>query len=178
VPSDEALFERLLSGDLTAFDVLYTRHERHLLGYIHGILGDRAEAEDVLHEAFLALLRQGKAGRVVHGFRPWMYQTARNVSLNRLRARGRAAQAMHLTSLEERDSPAPDAGVETRQIGDRLGRAIARLPDELAQLFRLRAAGLSYEELSEVLAIPLGTVKSRMHQMVERLRREVREVRR
>jgi RNA polymerase sigma-70 factor (ECF subfamily) len=175
VLSDEALFERLLQGDLKAFDVLYARHERHLLGYIHGILGDRAEAEDVLQDLFVALLREGRAERVVRGFRPWMFQMARNGTLNRLRARERAKHAMHLTSLDDkRESPAPDVGVETRQNADGLGAAIARLPDGLAQLFRLRASGLSYEELSEVLSIPLGTVKSRMHQMVERLKKEVR----
>jgi len=50
---------------------------------------------------------------------------------------------------------------------------VARLPDPLAELFHLRAGGLSYEELAQVLEVPLGTIKSRMHEMVGRLREEV-----
>jgi len=55
----------------------------------------------------------------------------------------------------------------------RLQRAIERLPPRLSEIYRLRAAGLSYEELAEVLQIPLGTVKSQLHAMVQCLKQEV-----
>ena len=58
--SDELLYDRLLHGDLAALDALYARHARHLFGFILVELGDRQEAEDVLHDAFLAVLRVGK----------------------------------------------------------------------------------------------------------------------
>ncbi len=172
--SDEALYERMLAGELSAFDTLYERYERPLLGFVRGLLRDAAEAEDVLHDAFLALLREGKAGRSAQSFRPWIFQTARNLCLNRLRSRTRAARA--LTAAEPPVSTdSPGLAIEARQAADRVRAAVATLPGDLAELFRLRAAGMSYEELSELLAIPLGTVKSRMHDMVKRLREEVRE---
>ncbi len=171
--SDEALTERMLAGDLTAFDVLYARHERHLLGFIRGILGEPSEAEDVLHEAFIALLREGKAGRSVQSFRAWIFRTARNLCLNRLRSRARAARAAEAADLPD-PADLPERAIESRQAVDVLRVAVAGLPQELAQLFRLRAAGMSYQELADVLAIPLRTVKSRLRQMIDLLRGEVR----
>jgi DNA-directed RNA polymerase specialized sigma24 family protein len=90
--SDEALHERLLRGDLGAFDALYERHERPLFGFILHHLTDRHEAEDVLHDAFLAVLREREADRAVSCFRAWIYQIARNLRLNRQRSNRRAAR--------------------------------------------------------------------------------------
>jgi RNA polymerase sigma-70 factor (ECF subfamily) len=69
--------------------------------------------------------------------------------------------------------PYPDRAIEERESVAALRRAVARLPEPLAELYELRAGGLSYEELAAVLAVPLGTVKSRMHQMVGLLREEL-----
>src|SRR5688572_7303363 len=92
--SDEALFEQLVRGDLAAFDTLYARHERPLFGFVVGHVGDRQEAEDVLHDAFMSVLREGRRANAPDCFRAWLYQVARNLCLNRLRSRQRAARAL------------------------------------------------------------------------------------
>jgi RNA polymerase sigma-70 factor (ECF subfamily) len=171
---DETLFSQLVRGDLAAFDVLYARHERPLFGYIIGHLADRGEAEDVLHDAFLAVLREGRRGADPDCFRAWLYQVARNLCLNRLRGRQRAARAMGgVAHVPAPTSPHPGADLAARQATAALHAAVDRLPAQLAELFRLRSSGLSYEELAQVLALPLGTVKSRLHDMVTRLRQEL-----
>ena len=63
--------------------------------------------------------------------------------------------------------------LEHRQTADALKQAVAKLPAPLSELYHLRAGGLSYEELSDVLGVPLGTVKSRLHELVKRLKEEV-----
>lgn len=68
----------------------------------------------------------------------------------------------------------PDHAIDQRQIQAALAQAIAKLPLEHAELFHLRSQGMSYEEMADVLTIPIGTVKSRMHQMVARLRQEMK----
>jgi RNA polymerase sigma-70 factor, ECF subfamily len=172
--SDEALYEQLLRGDLAAFDALYERYERHLFGFILRSLGDRQEAEDVLHDVFMALLREGKAGGALGCLRAWIFQVARNQCRTRLRTRQRARTAMDAVAQEPAAAPPePERALEDRQAVDALLRAVARLPEPLAELYQLRAGGLSYEELAQVLDLPLGTVKSRMHEMVSRLREEV-----
>lgn len=172
--SDEALFERLLQGDIGAFDELYERHERHLFGFILRHVGDRYEAEDVLHEAFMAVLRERDRGRSATSFRAWLFQVARNLCLNRQRTRRRAARAFEsVARAPSEPAEHPERALVEHQAAESLERAISRLPTALAELYQLRAGGMSYDELAEVLAIPVGTVKSRMHRMVSLLREEM-----
>ncbi|MCC6522038.1 MAG: sigma-70 family RNA polymerase sigma factor [Polyangiaceae bacterium] len=173
--SDEALHERLCRGDLGAFDVLYERHARPLFAFVCRHLADRHEAEDVLHETFMALLREREAGRAARSFRAWTYQVARNLCLNRLRSRRRGARALAAVAATPTAPTAdhPERALEARETAERLRRAVERLPSEQGELYALRAGGLSYDELSAVLEIPVGTVKSRMHDLVSRLRQEM-----
>jgi len=173
--SDEALLERLIGGELSAFDRLYERHARRLLGFIHTHLRDPAEAEDVLHDAFVAVLREGRAGRPTRSFKPWLFEVSRNLCLNRLRSHRRAEAAVGTAASSHAGDqvPPPEQALEAREALAALRDAASRLPAGMAELYRLRAAGLSYEELAGVLAVPLGTVKSRLHEMVQRLREEV-----
>jgi RNA polymerase sigma factor (sigma-70 family) len=176
VASDEALYERLLKGDLSAFDALYERHARRLLGFIRTHLADAAEAEDALHDAFLAVLREGQAGHATRAFKPWLFQVSRNLCLNRLRSRSRGEAAIAAAAPEPQSTqqaPHPDQAIEAREALAALRAAASRLPREMVELYRLRAAGLSHQELSGILAVPLGTVKSRLHDMLQRLREEV-----
>jgi RNA polymerase sigma-70 factor, ECF subfamily len=170
VESDEALYARLLGGDLAAFDPLYERYERPLFGFVLAQLGDRAEAEDVLHEAFLAVLRAREAGTLLHGFRPWLFQVARNLCLNRVRSRKRAARALDVVAREPVAPAVPDPDADPTA----LHAAVARLPAALAEVYHLGARGLTYDDVASILEVPLGTVKSRVHEMVKRLREEMK----
>lgn len=171
--SDEALHERLLRGDLAAFDQLYARHATVLHAYVRRHLADAHEAEDVLHEAFLALLRQREGAQAAANLRAWLFTVARNLCLNRLRSLRRGARALESAAPLEPEPLEPERLFEARQSAERLERAVAKLPPGLAELYALRAGGLSYEELAVALAIPVGTVKSRLHDLVGRLRQEV-----
>jgi RNA polymerase sigma-70 factor (ECF subfamily) len=172
--TDEALYIALLDGDMAAFDELYRRYERPLFGFIVRQLGERDEAEDVFHEAFIAILKPHGREPELASFRAWFFQVARNLCHNRIRSRKRAALALgiearsaEVTAHAEQPSTASEASAE-------LARAVAELPEPLARLYELRVAGLSYDQIARVLEIPLGTVKSRMHELVARLRKEIR----
>lgn len=169
--SDESLFRALLDGDLTAFDALYDRYERPLYGFIRRQLADDAEAEDVLHETFLALLRDSASARNARSFRAWVFTVARNLCLNRVRTTRRAAAASRNAPVD--DVPGPQLSLEAAQQQLALSKAVAALPDAHAELFHLRSSGLSYDALAELLDIPIGTVKSRLHELVRRLREEL-----
>jgi RNA polymerase sigma-70 factor (ECF subfamily) len=173
--SDEQLFERMRRGELAAFEALYVRWERRLFGFIRAYLDDAAEAEDVFHETFMTVLR-APVDFSRGTFKAWVHQVARNAALNRLRSRrrGEAARERHADTLPLAAAPSAPEALEADEAQRALAAAVARLPKALGEIYRLRASGLSYEEMAEVLAVPIGTVKSRMHQMVAELKKEMR----
>ncbi len=171
--SDEALYAKLVAGDLSAFELLYDRYERPLHGFLWAQLGDPHEAEDLFHETFMALLRARGTGTELRSFKAWIFQVARNLCLNRVRSRRRADRAMQTLARE----PAAAVAGEPDELRNAtaLQAAVVRLPAPLVELYQLRASGLSYEDVAAILDIPVGTVKSRIHELVRRLREEMRQ---
>ncbi len=182
--SDEDLLDRFRNGQAEAFGVLVRRFERELFGYLKRYLGDGNLAEDVFQNTFLQIYvksGQYETGRPV---RPWLYKIATNQAIDALRRNGRH-QALSLDqdreegadgdvqtllgTLESRAASPPDAaaGAERR---DRVRASVDRLPDTLRQVLVLAYyQGLKYREIADVLDIPVGTVKSRLHAALVKL---------
>jgi len=182
--SDAELYERVRRGDMAAFDALYQRHEAPLFGFLLHLLRNRADAEEVFHEAFIAALERGPSrepaiddGPGGGGFRAWLFRVGRNRALNRLRKAERGARAAAALPGAHDPEPAPsaDESIAERELALALADAVTRLPPGLSEVYHLRTSGLSYEEMASVLEIPLGTLKTRMHQMVVKLREDMRE---
>jgi RNA polymerase sigma-70 factor (ECF subfamily) len=170
--SDEQLFARVRGGDLGSFDLLYARYERSLFGFLFAMLGNRADAEDAFHETFLGTLKSPDVRFEGGAFRAWLFRIGRNVALNRLRSQARGAAVKARLPAPE---PAPSAAeaLSDQQRIQALDAAVSRLPPTLADVYRLRTSGLSYDEMARVLEAPVGTVKSRMHELVRVLREEM-----
>jgi RNA polymerase sigma-70 factor (ECF subfamily) len=172
--SDEALYARVKQGDMRAFDELYARYAGRLFGFLRPQLPTQADAEDVFHEAILAALESSEVVFDRGSFRTWLYRIARNRVLNRLRSQGRGETAMAKVAWAEEPPPSTDERVAHGELLRALDGAVARLPSPLSDVYHLRTSGLSYEEMATVLDIPLGTLKSRMNQMVNVLREELK----
>jgi RNA polymerase sigma-70 factor (ECF subfamily) len=176
--TDEALLSRVQSGDMTAFDALYARYETRLFSYLRALLADRRDAEEVFHDAFMKSLDADATTFKEGGFRPWLYKVARNLALNRLRDTERAHKK-HAAAEEVRVSHGPDGATDAedalhaRQVAAALDSAVHRLPPALYELYHLRASGLTNEQIAELVAVPVGTVKSRFFQMIVVLRKEL-----
>jgi RNA polymerase sigma-70 factor (ECF subfamily) len=172
--ADEVLYHRVWAGDLRAFDLLYRRYEVRLFGFLLRMVHNHHDAEDLFHEAFLSVLRSRQVTLDRASFATWLYRIARNVALNHLRAQRRrsAAYASH-DSLPVPDGAVADEALAQSESAQQLGRAVDALPPTLAEIYRLRTSGLSYEEMAARLQLPVGTVKSRMNQMTSRLQAQL-----
>lgn len=144
-------------------ETLYHEHGPALLRYLQGAFGYAANAEDLLQETFLRAVAGRRKVQAAVSARAWLFGIARHVGLDALRRRrpGAALPA---------DLAAP-AVIESDARIDRMRQAVQRLPEEQRQTLELRLVGeLSYEEIGSVLEIPVGTVRSRLHGAVRRLR--------
>jgi RNA polymerase sigma-70 factor (ECF subfamily) len=176
--SDEELLIRFNRGESEAFNHLVHRYERELFGYLRRKLGDATLAEDVFQTTFLQIHLKGGQYQEGRPVRPWLYTIATNQAIDTLRRVGRH-QAVSLDEQREKvgDSEAPgltdllqsreDGPLEQAENEERreLVRAsVEELPEHLRQVVLLAYyQGLKYREVADILKIPVGTVKSRLH---------------
>jgi RNA polymerase sigma-70 factor (ECF subfamily) len=146
----------------------YRDHGGVLLRYLGRRFG-RDGADDLLQETFVQALRRPQAPGEAVSPRAWLFGIARHVGLSALRRR------KVMESLPEgMEARADDVDVDLRLSAMR--QAIGKLPGEMRETLELRLADdLSYEEIAAVLGIPLGTVRSRLHHAVKKLREEMKE---
>lgn len=188
-PTDDELVERVAAEDSVAFETLVRRYQDRVYGFCLRLLDDASEAEDVAQDVFLTLYRHANRFRGESLFSTWLFRIAKNQSLNRIKyleRRGRQAKrAMsdsaedRVAAIKEREDRRPDVMVEGEQRAALVQRAIATLSEEHRVVLVLRdLEDLSYEEISAITGLPIGTVKSRIHRartaLAERLSRLLR----
>lgn len=186
MPSDrrstekDDLIDRLKTGDPRAFRQLIETHQRSIYRVCLRMMRSEAEAEDMTQETFIRASRSMDQFRGEASLSTWLYRVAINLCKNRINylQRRRSTQHRSLVQLEEAKGDAwqsdrvggaapetPDALAEGREAQALIGQALDQLPDQLKTILLLRdIEGLSYAEVSEVTQLPLGTVKSRLHQ--------------
>lgn len=172
LPDDAALLCAAAEGDREALGQLYDRHAGDLLVAAQRLLGSAREAEDVVHDVFLEAWHRARHHDPERGsVRTWLMLRLRSRALDRLRARRRTAHVAldegAAANLAARDSE-PNAYAGDH---DRLAGALAALPQEQRAVLELGYfAGRSCAEIAEALAVPIGTVKSRMSRAIAHLR--------
>jgi RNA polymerase sigma-70 factor (ECF subfamily) len=166
--SDEELLARIARGDQGAFELLYRRYVRPVLGLALRRLGDRGRAEDAVQETFTSIWRSARSYDPSRGRgAPWLYAVARNAISDRGRARTEPpAEAPEEASREA----GPDEQAEQSWVSWRIHRALEELAEHERSLIELAYwGGLSQSEIAAVLGIPLGTVKTRTRAALARL---------
>jgi RNA polymerase sigma-70 factor (ECF subfamily) len=183
--SDEALLLAYRDqADRPAFAELVRRYERELFSYLRRYLGDASMAEDVFQSTFLQVHLKGSQFEKGRKFRPWLYTIAtnqaidaqrrnkrhRSVSLDRDTRREGADDLGSLIELLVSKEPAPEARAETSQQRQWVRQAVEELPEPFRAAVNLvYYQGLKYREAADILKIPVGTVKSRLHTAILKL---------
>lgn len=170
--SDQQLVDRVRAGDKNAFNFLVLRYQNRVAALVARFIKDHQEVEDVTQEAFIKAYRALHLFRGDSAFYTWLYRIAVNTAKNTLVARGRRPPASDLDAGEAelvdigsplRDHETPEGSLATAALKEAVEQAIEELPEDLRTAFTLREfSGLSYEDITEVMNCPVGTVRSRI----------------
>jgi RNA polymerase sigma-70 factor (ECF subfamily) len=175
--TDEEVMERFQQDEQEAFDELVRRYRDRLFTFIDQMVRNRPLAQDLLQETFIRLWRHKLKYRNIARFSTWIYTIAGNLVRSEMRRQAREPRV----DLEPREpgdrpielphpGPAVDSQVHRNMTIELVRAAIDQLPDEFREVIILRELEeLSYDEIVEMLGVPLGTVKSRINRARGRL---------
>jgi RNA polymerase sigma-70 factor (ECF subfamily) len=188
--TDEALMLRYRDGEVRAFEVLLTRHRRPVYNFILRFVGHPAQAEDLLQETFLRVIKGAETYERQAKFTTWLYTIARNLCVDASR-RGKHRKATSLDAPIDGDGEsggllevlpsqgqAVDRQVIGKQVGLQIQQAIDRLGEEQREVFIMRELlDMPFKEIADVVGCSENTVKSRMRYALEKLRETLEEYR-
>ena len=165
--SDEELVRPANEGDPAAFEALYRRYREWVMATAQRLTGDRDVAADVMQETFLYLLRKFPGFELTARFKTFLYPVVRHTAVGLAERRRREAPATDPDRVPIDPAPAgPQAD---------LAALVESLPAGQREVLILRfAEGLSLQEIATAMQLPLGTIKSRLHNALSALRRDER----
>ena len=178
--TDEQLLDSYRHGDKGGFAQLVERYQRELFHFLVRFLGDRAAAEDVFQETFLQVHQSADQFDPTRRFRPWLFTIAANKARDLMRSQARRPtnplqasispgneESGQFIDLMESAAAAPGARLEKEELQRLVHSTVMEMPDHLREILLLSYFHqFPYKQISEILNIPLGTVKSRLHAAV------------
>lgn len=183
--TDEQLARKASGGDMKSFDELVLRYHKKVMNTAYGMLSDYHDACDAAQEVFLRVYKSLSSFRENAAFSTWLYRITVNVCSDILRKR-KKHMAVSLDKTDDdgaaHDIPdtgdTPDECAEKNELQKAVRAAVAELPDEYRTVLTLyEFEGVPYEQISEVLKCPIGTVKSRINRAKKQLRKKLEQKR-
>ncbi|MBN2714165.1 MAG: sigma-70 family RNA polymerase sigma factor [Planctomycetes bacterium] len=179
--SDADLMMQFQKGEREAFEKLVMRHQVGIFNFFYRLVGNRELAEDQTQEVFFRLYTHAESYTNSAKFTTYMYRIAKNCwidHMRRVKRRGRmqsldkeTENGLNLYDNLSAQTEEPHENLEREDKRNMIDEALASLPEEQRVVFVLsEIQGMKYAEISETLDIPVGTIKSRMHVAVSRLR--------
>ena len=179
--SDEQLVDLAAQGKADAFETLVLRYQDRLFHAMSHVAGSVEDAHDIVQDAFTQAFVKLESFRGASAFYTWLYRIAFNVAASRRRrARPTASTDRNQADRGEQvvdPREAPHERLEQQERAERVHAALNTLPDEYRQVMVLREMdGCSYEVIAEILDLPVGTVRSRLHRARTQMRELLKEV--
>jgi RNA polymerase sigma-70 factor, ECF subfamily len=177
-PDDSSLINRSVAGDTEAFGELVFRYQDRLYNSLVHYLRNESEAEEVLQDSFILSFTRLSSFQGKSSFYTWLYRIAFNTAISR-RRRKRPQVSLErdiVGSGKELDggAPSPESQLDEQERSTALMAALGRLHEDHRSILVLREMDeLSYEEISEILDLPVGTVRSRLHRARAQLKDEL-----
>ena len=185
-PDDQELMSRIQAGDMRAYEMLYGKYAHPLQNFFFQMCFDRTASEDYLQETFMRVWRARHTYRPIGKVSTWLFQIAKNYWFNereKMKRRpfhkavgGEESHAQWSNVTDRSGDVAPDAAADAQETERVIRAAVESLSDKLRLVFVLaRYRSLPYAEISSILDIPVGTVKSRMALAEKTLRGRLEE---
>src|SRR5262245_13238026 len=179
-PSDEQLLAEYRNGDKSKFAVLLLRYQRELYHFLVRFLGDRAAAEDVFQETFLQVHQSVDQFDPQRRFRPWLFTIAANKARDLIRSNARRPTNPLQASINAGDDESgefidlmqaaesmPGEALDREELQQQVQQTVMGMPEHLREILLLSYFHqFPYKQIGDILDIPLGTVKSRLHAAV------------
>jgi RNA polymerase sigma-70 factor (ECF subfamily) len=184
--SDAQLLERYSQGDELAFRELVSRYKNSLYAFLKRFLNQRDLIEDVFQETFLQLFTSRDSFDPQRPLRPWLFTIAANKAKDALRKQQRSS-AVPIGTISDGeqvsfddvldslsfDETRPYETLERGEFAERVRQVVANMPDSAREILILAYFNkFSYKQMAEILSIPIGTVKSRLHTAVNRFAKD------
>ncbi|WP_022947984.1 RNA polymerase sigma factor RpoE [Methylohalobius crimeensis] len=184
---DQELVQRVQQGDKRAFDLLVLKYQPKIVQLITRYIKDPSEALDVAQETFIKAYRALAKFRGDSAFYTWLYRIAINTAKNHIAARARRPSDSEIeletaeqfeTAIRLKDQETPEDVLLSEEVAEGVRQAIEELPEELRTAITLREfEGMSYEEISQTMNCPVGTVRSRIFRAREAIDKKLRILR-
>ena len=170
--NDHDLIAKSLQGNQKAFRELLARHHATAYAVVRGVLGDSDEVEDVIQQVYVKVFRGLDRFRGDAKFSTWLYQIARNEAINEVKKKRMQTADIEDVVLAAPDHERPDASYQRSRAGTELNAAMAKIDERYRMALELHYMGeRSYEEIAEIMDLPLGTVKTYIHRGKAELKR-------
>lgn len=166
--SELGLIQRALNQDMEAWAQIMTNYKRAVFGIAYGLLRNAADAEDTAQEAFIRAYEKLHTYNMKQKFSTWLFTVTANLCKNKLR---RARFVLPLRHVQQDEGDDPAEIVAQDQLQQAVRRALGRLRfDYRAPLMLRFYADLDYQDIAQVLGVPEGTVKTRLHRAKQELK--------
>lgn len=182
---DKELVKKALQGEKKAFEMIIIKYQKPLLNYIARMVGERELALDFTQEVFIKAYSSLNTFQLQYKFSTWLYRIASNSVIDYWRKKKITPLSLNQQSNDgsERvplqvpdDEPSVVQKFELQEIRKKIEQALTNIPAHLRELFVWRHInGLSYEEIAEIKELPLGTIKNRVFQAKEMIRKLLEE---
>lgn len=171
---DEEIMEMFCSGRTEAFQILFDKYKNRIFRFVYASYERNISlAEDYTQEIFLRLIKNRDSFNPAMRFSTWLYTIARNYCLNQIRARTPIIE-VEIDELERQgygnSKDRADKVLIDKELGEKIRKAVAGLPENLRSVFVLREDGLSYQEIAEVLNLSEPNVRTQLHRAKKQLR--------
>lgn len=174
--ADEQLIRRVADGDSSCLATLFERHHKGVYRYCLQMTRNRPQSEDLVQDVFIRVLRKADAWRGDGSFKAWLYNIARNVTLDQLRRANLAGAAFNdgLECAEAVDTRSAEQVASGRELVGQVAAALGRLPPAAREVIWLgRFEFDSYEDLGLALGCKPGAARVRMHRAMQLLAAEI-----